>query len=282
MKFATIESDRGRRFGAVVPAGFVDLSDHFAGRFADLRALLAAEALDEARTYVERAAPIETGELRFAPLIPNLDARMFALGWSYRDHQIETGKVEIPEHPVIFSKHPQALVGHKEALVRPKVSERFDFEGEIVVVMGRGGRNIPASSALEHIAGYAIAVDGSVRDYQQHSVTAGKNFDSSSAFGPWLVTPDEIDDYKEMELVTRLNGAEMQRTRFGLLAWELADVIAYISTVTRLEPGDSISTGTPAGVGNKRTPPVYMKAGDRLEVEVSGIGTLCNSVRDED
>jgi 2-keto-4-pentenoate hydratase/2-oxohepta-3-ene-1,7-dioic acid hydratase in catechol pathway len=280
MKLASVRLAGVPTFGVMSDAGFVDLGAHFGARCPDLRALLANDLVAEARTFAANATPVAQSDLCYDPVIPNEGARMFALGWSYLDHLLETGK-DAPEHPVLFSKHPQSMVGNNEPLIRPLVSERFDYEGEIVVIIGRAGRKIPVASAAEHIAGYSIAVDGSIRDYQQHSITAGKNFDASSAYGPWLVTPDEIPDPKQMELVTRLNGSEMQRTFFGMLAWEVPVLINYISTITRLEPGDSISTGTPAGVGHKRKPPVFMKNGDVLDIAVSGIGTLHNPVRDE-
>ncbi len=281
MKLASVLLAGAPAFGAISEAAYIDLTQHFGDRCRDLRTLLAStELLDDARAYTRTAKATPLDGVRFLPLIPNADARMFALGWSYRDHQIETG-TDAPEHPVIFSKHPQAMVGSGEPLIRPRISERFDYEGEIVVVIGRAGRNVPASSAMDHVAGYSIAMDGSIRDFQKHSVTAGKNFDASSSYGPWLVTADEIADPKAMELVTRLNGNEMQRTTFGLLAWEVGDLVAYVSTITKLEPGDSISTGTPAGVGHKRVPPVFLKAGDVVEVDVRPIGTLRNVVRDE-
>ena len=173
------------------------------------------------------------------------------------------------------------MVGSGQQIVRPLVSTRFDYEGEIVIVIGKAGRHIRESNAMEHVAGYSIGMDGSIRDWQLHSVTAGKNFDNSSAYGPWLVTRDEIPNPKLMTLVTRLNGNQMQCSSYGLLQWETAQLVAYVSTICRLEPGDAISTGTPGGVGNKRNPQVFMKAGDKLEIEVSGIGVLSNTIVDE-
>ena len=280
MKLASAEMDGQARFGAITDRGFVELGRHFGARCPDLRQLLASNLLDEARALLPDAPATPIEMLKFLRVIPNLDARMFALGWSYKDHQMETGK-EAPTHPFFFSKHPQAMVGHQRPLHKPRASEKYDFEGEIAIVIGKAGRHIAPERAMEHVAGYAIMMDGSARDWQQHSVTAGKNFDASSAYGPWLVTRDEIPDPAEMELVTRINGTEMQRCSFSLMAWKLDELVAYVSTVCRLEPGDAISTGTPGGVGNKRTPPIYLKAGDTLSVEVSGIGTLSNPVIDE-
>ena len=281
MRLATVKAGGATRFGAVVEVGFIDLSARFRGRCEDIAGLLAGNLVADAMTLVSGAKPDwAPDELTFLPPNPRRDARMFALGVAYKDHQLETGRSDA-EFPSLFSKHPQALVGHAQPLVRPRCSDKFDYEGEIVVVIGKPGRHIPAAAALDHVAGYSILVDGSVRDFQKHSVTAGKNFDASSAYGPWIVTRDEIPDRKKMVLTTRLNGKEMQKSALGMLIWNLEFIISYVSTMTRLEPGDAISTGTPAGVGHRRNPPVFMKAGDLLEVEVSGIGTLRNTVIDE-
>ena len=279
MKLASVRVGGKSRFGAVTERGFVDLAALGAG-CADLKGLIAANLFDQARKLAGSAPAIPLEGLSFDRPIPNLETRTFALGWSYKEHQEETGK-EAPKHPFLFSKHPQALVGHKQPLVKPRASSRYDFEGEVAIVIGKAGRHIPAGNAMDHIAGYTILMDGSARDWQEHSVTAGKNFDDSSACGPWIVTRDELPDPAKMELVTRVNGNEMQRSSFALMAWKLDELVAYVSTITRLEPGDMISTGTPGGVGNKRKPPVYLAAGDTLTVEVSGIGTLENRVVDE-
>lgn len=280
MKLASVRLDGASTFGSVTERGFVDFGPTFSGRCIDLRGLLGSGLMAEARELAAAGPATAIKDLVFERPIPNLDARMLAVGWAYKDHQAETGK-EAPAYPFFFSKHPQSMVGHGTPLQRPQVSERFDYEGEIALVIGKAGRHIPEDRALEHIAGYTIVMDGSVRDWQAHSVTAGKNFDASSSYGPWLVTADEVSEPGRMELVTRLNGVEMQRTHFKEMAWRLAYLVSYASTICRLEPGDAISTGTPAGVGNKRVPPVYLKAGDTLSVEVSGIGMLSNPVIDE-
>jgi len=282
MKLCSVKTGGVAKFGAVTDKGFVDFTARFGDRCKDLRDFLngGAGLQAEAEGYVASRSAIPLEDITFERLIPNLDARMFALGWSYKDHQLETGK-EAPEYPFIFSKHPQSMVGSGQHIVRPFVSTRFDYEGEIVVVIGKAGRHIPESKAMDYVAGYSIGMDGSIRDWQLHSVTAGKNFDNSSAYGPWMVTRDEISAPNKMTLVTRLNGHEMQRSSYGLLQWETAKLVAYVSTVCRLEPGDAISTGTPGGVGNKRNPQVFMKAGDQLEIEVSGIGVLSNTIVDE-
>lgn len=282
MKLCSVKVGGVGKFGVVTDRGFADLTEKFAGRCNDLKEFIGQlpQLGEEAARHAANTSAVPLASVEFERLIPHTGARMFALGWSYKDHQLETGK-EAPEHPFIFSKHPQSMVGHGQDLVRPFVSTRFDYEGEIVVVIGKAGRHIAEANAMEHVAGYSIGMDGSIRDWQLHSVTAGKNFDRSSAYGPWLVTKDEIPDPKQMTLVTRLNGNEMQRSSYGMLQWETAHLVAYVSTICKLEPGDAISTGTPGGVGNKRNPQVFMKAGDKLEIEVSGIGTLSNIVVDE-
>lgn len=281
MRLSTVREGGAERFGAVVGDGFIDLTEKFRGRCTGIADLLAKNLLGDALAMCAGAKPeYAIAELTFLPVIHRTDMRMFALGWAYKDHQLETGK-DAPEFPNMFSKHPQSLVGHGQPIVRPRASERFDYEGEVAIVIGKAGRNIPAERAMEHIAGYSIVMDGSMRDFQKHSVTAGKNFDASSAFGPWLVTRDEIPDPAKMELTTRLNGKVMQHSGFDLMAWDLGYLLNYISTFCRLEPGDVISTGTPGGVGNRRDPQVFMKGGDVIEVEVTGIGTLKNTVVDE-
>jgi 2-keto-4-pentenoate hydratase/2-oxohepta-3-ene-1,7-dioic acid hydratase in catechol pathway len=171
-------------------------------------------------------------------------------------------------------------VGHLEPMVRPKVSEKFDFEGELAVIIGRGGRHIPLDKALAAIAGYAIYNDGSVRDYQRHTqqYTPGKNFYHSGAFGPWMTTADEIKDPRKLRLTTRLNGEVVQNTLVDDLLFSIEQIIAYVSIFTPLLPGDVIITGTPGGVGGARQPPLWMKPGDTIEVEIDKIGVLRNPI----
>lgn len=281
MRLATVKAGGETRFGAVVDGGFIDLGPEFKGRCSDLAGLLAIGGVDEAREFSKSAKPgFALDAVTWLPPNPRSDARMFALGVAYKDHQLETGRADA-EFPSLFAKHPQSLVGHLQPMLRPRISDKFDFEGEIVIVIGKTGRHIPVANALEHVAGYSILVDGSVRDWQKHSVTAGKNFDSSSAYGPWITTRDELPDWRKMTLTTRLNGQQMQHSAWGMLMWDVEFVVNYVSTFTRLQPGDAISTGTPAGVGHRREPQLFMKAGDMLDVEVSGIGSLRNTIIDQ-
>ena len=279
MKLATVEINGQPHFGAITELGFIDLGARFGQRCTDLVGLFSHDLLAEAQRMVASASAADhpLSGLKYLPVNPRLDMRMFALGWAYKAHQLEAGKEDLL-YPNMFSKHPQSLVGHGQPIVLPKASDRFDFEGEVAIMIGKAGRHIAVKDAMSHIAGYSIVMDGSLRDYQKHSVTAGKNFDASSAFGPWLVTRDEIADPKTMVLTTRLNGAVMQHSGFDLMAWDLGELVHYISGICRLEPGDVIATGTPGGVGHRRDPQIFMKAGDVLEVEVTPLGILRNQV----
>ena len=214
------------------------------------------------------------------PPIAGPASKVLALGWAYKSHQDETGHKADP-YPFFFLKHAQSFVGHGQSILRPSVSESYDFEGEFVVVIGKPGRYIPESAAMDHVAGYSILMDGSVRDWQKHSVTAGKNFDRSSSFGPWIVTRDEVPDPHALQLTTRLNGDVVQQASTDQLAWSVAYLVHYCSTFTTLQTGDVISTGTPGGVGSKRTPPLWLRPGDTLEIEIGGIGVLSNPVAQE-
>lgn len=281
MKLASVRLHDRLAVGAIIEDGFVDLSSRLSKPCHGVADLLRGGLLDEARAACSDAMPdVAMDALDYQPPIAHPAARIFALGVAYRDHQLETGRAS-QESPSIFMKDRRSLVGHGHALVKPHVSSQYDFEGEIALIIGKAGRHVPEADAMTHIAGYSILMDGSVRDFQKHSVTAGKNFDRSSAFGPWMVTADEIADPGAMELTTVLNGSLMQSTTFDQLMWTPAAIVHYVSTFTELQPGDVISTGTPAGVGHRRSPQVFMKAGDVLEISVSGIGTLTNQVVDE-
>jgi 2-keto-4-pentenoate hydratase/2-oxohepta-3-ene-1,7-dioic acid hydratase in catechol pathway len=181
----------------------------------------------------------------------------------------------------MFIRFTDTLIGHGGKLIRPKVSDNFDFEGELAVVIGKAARHITPEQAFDHIAGYTCFVDGSVRDYQKFSVTSGKNFPGTGPLGPWLVTTDEIPDPSRLTLSTRLNGAQVQHSPTELLIYSIPQIIAFCSDFTQLSPGDVIATGTPEGVGHSRKPPLWMKPGDVLEVDISSIGTLRAHVADE-
>jgi 2-keto-4-pentenoate hydratase/2-oxohepta-3-ene-1,7-dioic acid hydratase in catechol pathway len=212
-----------------------------------------------------------------------LDAnmRILCVGVNYRPHIREMGR-EVPDHPVVFTRFPASLVGPDEPVIRPAISEQFDFEGELAVVIGRPGRHVSRSDALGHVTGYCCFMDGSVRDWQTHTsqFTPGKNFDSSGAIGP-VVPAGEIGDPASLTLTTRVNGTVMQTGAVKDLVFDIPALVAYCSTFTELQPGDVIATGTPGGVGAARNPPVWLRDGDVVEVDIPGVGVLRNPVRDE-
>ncbi|CAB3809207.1 hypothetical protein LMG28614_06980 [Paraburkholderia ultramafica] len=282
MKLASFSTHLGPSFGIVRDEMVFDLGKRLGGRYADLRALIAANALGEAAAAAEGTrGDHPLSEVTLLPVIPNPE-QIFCVGLNYADHVKETNR-ETTEHPVIFMRVPASQVGHDQPMLRPPESQKFDYEGEIAVIIGRGGRRIAEADAWDHIAGYACYNDGSVRDWQLHTGQwgPGKNFYRTGAFGPWMVTSDEIEPNALMTLVTRLNGHEVQRATTAMLIHGIAKQIAYLSTFTPLAPGDVIVTGTPGGVGAKRTPPLFMKGGDVVEVEVDRIGVLSNPIADE-
>jgi 2-keto-4-pentenoate hydratase/2-oxohepta-3-ene-1,7-dioic acid hydratase in catechol pathway len=218
-------------------------------------------------------------------MLPPLAAapKIICIGLNYREHSQEAG-FEPPSYPAVFARFNSSLIGHKAPLIRPRVSAQFDYEGELVAVIGRGGRRIPKTAALDHIVGYSIFNDASVRDYQLRTTqwTVGKNFDGTGAFGPWLVTPDELPrGASGLKLETRLQGQVVQKASTSDLIFDVATLVSLLSEAFTLEVGDVIVTGTPSGVGVARKPPLFMKAGDTCEVEIEGIGTLANPVADE-
>jgi 2-keto-4-pentenoate hydratase/2-oxohepta-3-ene-1,7-dioic acid hydratase in catechol pathway len=279
MKLASYMADGKSCFGAVVDDGVITLSGKLG--YATLRdALAAPDGLAAIRQAVKDTRPDrKLADVKLLPVIPNPE-KILCAGINYRSHAAETGR-ELPKQPSMFIRFTDTLTGHEGEMIRPSVSQHFDFEGELAVVIGRGGRHIPVDRALEHVAGYTCFVDGSVRDYQKFSVTSGKNFPGTGPLGPWLVTTDEIPDPTKLTLTTRLNGQEVQHSGTDLLIYSVPKIIAFCSDFTALSPGDVIATGTPEGVGHRRTPPLWMKAGDVLDVEISGIGTLRSHVIDE-
>jgi 2-keto-4-pentenoate hydratase/2-oxohepta-3-ene-1,7-dioic acid hydratase in catechol pathway len=277
VKLASYVADGKASSGVVAGDGVIDVAPLTDGKISSLRQALAANALDDLRQLTAGRTPDrEVSNLQFLPVVPD-PQRIVCVGINYRSHAEETGR-DISPAPSVFLRLADTLLGHGQALVRPRVSDKFDFEGELAIVIGRPGRHLPEADALAHVAGYTCFVDGSVRDYQKFSVTSGKNFPATGPLGPVMVTADEIGDPTGLTLVTRLNGQEMQRSGTDLLIYSIPQIIKFVSDFTSLAPGDIIATGTPAGVGHRRTPPVWMKPGDVLEVEISGIGTLRNPV----
>lgn len=247
-----------------------------AGVAAYLRDALASDLSELATTATYARCAV-----RLLPVVPN-PGKILCVGLNYATHVAETGRDQ-KEHPAIFTRWSDTLVADGEPLVRPKESTRFDYEGELAVVIGKGGRRIARARAMEHVAGYAPFHDASVRDWQRHNIqfTPGKNFPATGAFGPELVTPDAIADLGAQRVQTRLNGQLVQDQPISDMIWDIPFIIEYCSTFTTLMPGDVIATGTPGGVGDKRSPPLYMKTGDRVEVSIGALGTLANTVIDE-
>lgn len=280
MKLASYIADGKESFGVVVGDGVVSLNDKLGGKYAGLKDLVEAGAFAEAAKAAEGAAPDhDLKSIEYIPLIPN-PGKIICVGINYRAHAAESGHA-VAEKPNIFTKFADCLSAHDGKMLRPKVSEAFDFEGELALIIGKPGRYISASNALSHVAGYTCFCETSVRDFIKVSLVTGKNFPACAPLGPWMVTADEIPDPSKLHLITRLNGEVMQESGLDMLIHSVPELIAYVSSFTPLSPGDIISTGTPEGIGAKRDPQVWMKAGDVLEVEVSGIGTLRGYVADE-
>ena len=269
-------------FGAVVEGGIVDLSDRLGAGIGTLKAAIDGDLLGAAEALVRgRAAGLAWSDVTLLPVIPD-PGKILCVGLNYENHRVETKRPEAA-HPAIFVRFADSQVAHRQPIIRPAVSDRLDYEGELALVIGRGGRNIAEGSALDHVAGWSCYNDGSVRDFQRHThqFTPGKTFPGTGAFGPWLVSADEVGDYTRLPIETRLNGQVMQKATLADLLFPVPRIIAYVSQFTPLSPGDVIVTGTPGGVGDKREPPVYMKAGDIVEVEIGMLGTLVNPIVDE-
>lgn len=282
MKLVSFSRNGQQGYGAVTDKGVVDLGAVMGSRFADLKALLAADAVAEAAAVAAQRAPdFALADAVLLPVIPN-PGKIWCCGLNYGEHVRETHR-EVTEQPTFFLRVADSQVGHGQAMVRPLESVQFDYEAEIAVVIGRPGRRIAEADAGKHVAGYACYNDGSVRDWQRHTSqwVPGKNFWRTGGFGPWMVTADEIPFDTVMTLTTRLNGVEMQRATTDMLIHSIARQIAYVSTIAPLEAGDVIVTGTPGGVGARRTPPVWMKAGDVCEIEVDRVGVLRNPIADD-
>lgn len=282
MKFASFTLNGEAAFGIAGEQGVTDGRRLCGAKYADLRAVIAAGALEElADACSGRRADAALDDIGFLPVIPN-PAKIFCVGVNYEAHRLETGR-EKRAYPTIFTRFADTLIGHGQPMIRPQASRSLDYECELAVVIGRGGRHIDKADAMEHIAGYSCFNDGSVRDWQRHTTqfTPGKNFPATGGFGPFLVTPDEIGNVNDLDIQTRLNGAVMQHSNTSQMIFDTAALIAYVSTFTALAPGDVIATGTPGGVGFKRDPAVFMHPGDEVVVEIENVGLLRNPVAGE-
>ena len=280
MRLVSFKVDGRAAFGVVKGDGIIDLTKHTG--FKSLRELLAAGALPVVSALLGSLPadlPLEGTQL--LPPIPD-PGKIICVGLNYLDHVAETGR-QLTENPALFPRFAASQIGHLAPLLKPLESDQLDYEGEVAVVIGKGGRRIQEADALSHVAGYSCYNDGSVRDWQYHTsqFMPGKNYVGTGGVGPWIVTTDEIPDPRVMTLTTTLNGTVMQNASVDMMITSIPAQIAYISTFTVLEPGDVIVTGTPGGVGAKRKPPVWMKDGDVIEITVGKVGTLRNVVKNE-
>jgi 2-keto-4-pentenoate hydratase/2-oxohepta-3-ene-1,7-dioic acid hydratase in catechol pathway len=273
---------RGRQsFGVVVGEGVVDLRPRL-GNFATLLDVLRDGALDQVRAAASGVRPdFALGEVEL--LVPIIaPEKILCVGVNYANRHAEyKDNSEPPKYPSLFFRTPESLVAHGQSLVRPKVSAMLDYEGEIVLVIGRAGRHVAHEAALSHVAGLTLCNEGSVRDWLRHgkfNVTQGKNFDASGSLGPWMVTAEEIDFARPLHLTTRVNGELRQDDTTANLIFSFADLIVYVTTFMTLKPGDLIVTGTPTGAGARSDPPRWLAPGDVVEVEVPEIGVLRNPV----
>ncbi|MBI2727528.1 MAG: fumarylacetoacetate hydrolase family protein [Polaromonas sp.] len=269
-------------FGAVVDGGIVDIVNASAGRYSAIREILEPALLAEIDTLIRGRKPdMALEDATLLPVIPD-PGKIWCCGLNYHEHVQETQR-EVTEQPTFFLRVADSQVAHGQPIVRPKISTQLDYEGEIAVVIGRGGRHIPEADAAAHVAGYTCYNDATIRDWQRHTSQwgPGKNFWRTGGFGPWLVTADEIPFGTVMSLTTRLNGQVMQHATTEMLIHSIARQIAYVSTIAPLSPGDVIVTGTPGGVGARRQPPVWMRAGDVVEIEVGHVGILRNVIANE-
>lgn len=251
----------------------------------DLQLLVAAgpDAMQEAQNSLLHGEEVDPAGIEYLAPFP-FPEKIICFGLNYRDHATESG-FEAPKYPALFGRFPSSLIGHGAPIVRPRVSEQLDYEGELVAIIGKPGRNIPKERALEHVAGYSIFNDASIRDYQFKSAQwmIGKNFDSTGAFGPMFVSADELEaGAKGLRLKTRLNGVELQNASTSDMIFDVATQISLLSDAMLLKPGDVIVTGTPSGVGLARNPKIFMKPGDICEVEIEGIGLLSNPIVQQD
>jgi 2-keto-4-pentenoate hydratase/2-oxohepta-3-ene-1,7-dioic acid hydratase in catechol pathway len=283
MRWVTVASEEGPRACGLLHGEYVDVNAADPEMPATVRELLELGIAWQRRAW----SAVPRGLVRHDPASVKLLApvpdpqKIICVGLNYRDHAAESGAPP-PSEPVLFSKYPTALTGHDSAIVLPKASHEVDYEAELVVIVGRGGRHIPRERALEHVGGYSVGHDVSARDWQLNKPgkqwMAGKTFDTFAPVGPELVTPDEVSDPHNLAIRLRLNGQTMQDSNTNQLIFRIDELISYMSQIFTLEPGDVIFTGTPPGVGMARKPPVWLKPGDSVEVEIEHLGTLRNRV----
>jgi 2-keto-4-pentenoate hydratase/2-oxohepta-3-ene-1,7-dioic acid hydratase in catechol pathway len=281
MRLASFTVDGDPKYGIVTDEGVIDLTRYVGERHPDLKAIIADGAAERIAAYSDSRPHYDLTEVSWLPVVPN-PGKIVCIGVNYEDHRAETANDEV-SYPAMFLRTTESQTGHGTAIVRPLESHTLDYEAEIAVIIGKEGRRIQRGEAWDHIAGYSCYNDGSVREFQRHTTqyTAGKNFPKTGAFGPWMVTADEIAPDTVLTLSCHLNGELMQKATTDQMIFGIPAIIEYVSTVTVLEPGDVIATGTPGGVGAFREPHRYLHAGDVIEVEITGVGILRHPVADE-
>lgn len=282
MKIASFTHHGQDSYGVVQGNQIIDLGSMKVTLGADLKEVIARNRLVElGESDLSELPRLDIADITFLPVIGN-PGKILCIGINYATHVRETGR-DMPTYPMIFTRFADSQTAHEQAILRPNASHKLDFEGELAVVIGKTARHVKQAEALDFVAGYSCYNDGSVRDWQKHTIqfVPGKNFPQTGGFGPWLVTADEIQNPQDLELTTRLNGQVMQHTSTSDMIFDVCKLIEYCSTFTELAPGDVIVSGTTGGVGAFREPPVWMQPGDIVEVEISSIGILRNTIADE-
>ena len=279
MKLVSFLNNDQESFGVLGNSGLHPVLEALKKECPDLKAVIGSQKIEALEISCEES-PIPLSQVTLLPPIPN-PGKIICAGMNYRKpYPVDEIAPPDPGNIVIFNRHSDTLVGYGTELECPRgeAAETFDFEGEIVAVIGKSGRFISPEDALQHVVGYSIMNEGSVRGWMKHSVHAGKNFHASGSWGPWITTVDEIDDFSSLKLETHVNGKLMQFASAAEMIFSLSELIAYISNLTPLNPGDIIATGSPDGTGGSQNPPVFLKPGDCVEVAVDRIGTLKNHV----
>jgi 2-keto-4-pentenoate hydratase/2-oxohepta-3-ene-1,7-dioic acid hydratase in catechol pathway len=277
MKLASyiVRQERRESFGIVTETGLIDLGRRLAGRFGSIKDVLAADALSELRTFAAQRDDFAVEDVSFLPVIAR-PGKIFCVGMNYQDKRVEFNATD--SAPTLFVRFADSQTGHGCPVLKPALTQEFDYEGELAVVIGRAGARISPEDACSHVAGYSCYMDGSVRDWQHAWFTAGKNWPQTGSFGPWLVTRDDVPDPHGLGIRTYVNGMKVQDDNTANMIHRIPELIAYISTFSALSPGDVIITGSPGGVGKKRTPPLFLKDGDTVAVDIDRIGTLRNTI----
>ena len=283
MRYLSFKSGGKESYGVITDQGIVDLGKRFKDRYPTLKALITAGLPQEVVAAAQGPADLAESDVEYLSTIPDA-TNLWCLALNYVEHHNEVesaGRVqELPKQPALFMRSMDSVVGHGQNLLHPGVSEQFDYEGELGVIIGKAGRNVSEADALSYVAGYTIVNDGSVRDWQFHTkqLTPGKNFYRSGSVGPWMVSADEIADPHNLRIRTTLNGNVLQDGTSADMVHRINKFISYLSTITMLHPGDILATGTPSGVGFSRKPPIWMKVGDVCEISIDQVGVLRNRV----